>query len=535
MLHLTLNENDFQMKKKFNITGVCYPHLHYMMDTSQKMEVVMEMVEEGEYFIINRPRQYGKTTTLYLLGEELRKLDSYIPIEMNFQGVDEQWHQSDQTFARMFMHQLQKVLKYQDSDTLLTLLNKLAGEVHDMDTLSEAITSIVHQSATKLVLIIDEVDASSNYQPFLSFLGMLRTKYLARVKPQHATFHSIVLAGVHDIKSLKHKIRDTKDSQYNSPWNIAADFEVDMTFNPQEIAPMLEEYAEAEGVKMNVPAIAERLHYYTSGYPFLVTKLCKNIRDKILKKRKEQTNWTLEDVDASVQLLLKENNTNFDSLIKNLENHQDLYDLVFKIVIDHAIIAFNQYNPTIYKGILYGVFKPNGRIRIHNHVYEQLIYDYMASKVEVQMNTGNYHFENQFVQPSMKLDMEKILIKFQQFIKEQYSDKDRDFLEREWRLVFLAFVKPIINGEGYDFKEPQISQEKRLDIIVTFHQHRYIIELKRWYGSKAHEQGLDQLTDYLDIHGLAKGYLVIFDNRKEKSWESKHITHKGKSIFAVWV
>ena len=59
---------------------------------------------------------------------------------------------------------------------------------------------------------------------------MLRAKYLARVKPQHATFHSIVLAGVHDIKSLKHKIRDTDDSQYNSPWNIAADFEVDMNF-----------------------------------------------------------------------------------------------------------------------------------------------------------------------------------------------------------------------------------------------------------------------------------------------------------------
>jgi len=30
-------------------------------------------------------------------------------------------------------------------------------------------------------------------------------------------------------------------------------------------------------------------------------------------------------------------------------------------------------------------------------------------------------------------------------------------LRKEWRLVFLAFLKPIINGKGYDFKEPQVN------------------------------------------------------------------------------
>ena len=36
------------MKKKFNITGVCYPSMHYMMDTSQKMKEIMAMLEERE-------------------------------------------------------------------------------------------------------------------------------------------------------------------------------------------------------------------------------------------------------------------------------------------------------------------------------------------------------------------------------------------------------------------------------------------------------------------------------------------------------
>ncbi len=52
------------MKRKFNDTGLCVPHRHYMVDTSAKIEQIIQLVEAGEYFTINRPRQFGKTTTL---------------------------------------------------------------------------------------------------------------------------------------------------------------------------------------------------------------------------------------------------------------------------------------------------------------------------------------------------------------------------------------------------------------------------------------------------------------------------------------
>ena len=55
------------MQTKFNITGTCLPHLHYMMDNSAKLAGVMKMIVEGEYFTINRPRQYGKTTTMMIM------------------------------------------------------------------------------------------------------------------------------------------------------------------------------------------------------------------------------------------------------------------------------------------------------------------------------------------------------------------------------------------------------------------------------------------------------------------------------------
>ena len=120
-------------------------------------------------------------------------------------------------------------------------------------------------------------------------------------------------------------------------------------------------------------------------------------------------------------------------------------------------------------------------------------------------------------------------------MQEQYSKHDRDFLERHGRLVFLSFMKPILNGHGYDFKEVQISEERRLDVTITYYQHKYVAELKIWRGQVAHEEGLAQLSDYLDRLKLTEGYLLIFDHKEVKTWHSEWITYKNKKIFIVWV
>ncbi|MEM6319968.1 MAG: AAA-like domain-containing protein [Bacteroidota bacterium] len=520
------------MKKRFNITGTCFPEQHYLMDNSQKLAAIFELIESGAYFTINRPRQYGKTTSMIWLAKKLSKTEIYLPIELSFQGLDAQWYESDKKFAEMFIRQIIKSLKYTHS-TLTNFLSESIAKISDLQELSELITEFIHKINRKVVLFIDEVDASSNYEPFLKLLSMLRTKYLQRDRPSDATFHSIVLAGVHDIKSLKFKLRNPEDADYNSPWNIAVDFEVRMSFNPKEIAPMLVEYGEAEGVAMDVPTVAERLYYHTSGYPFLVSKLCLNIQNKVLPKKTERT-WTVEDVDAAVRILLDENNTNFDSLFKNLANHPDMYDLVQRILIEGESIPFNSHNPVIHKAIIYGIFKRNGQIKIHNRIYEQLIYNYMAS-VKLTSMRNRDSSPIQFQTENNGLDFKAVLLKFQQFMKENHSEKSLDFLEREGRIIFLAFLSPILNGQGYAFREVQTSMEKRLDIIVTHFQHRYIIELKKWYGKEYHKKGLKQLADYLDIHGVNDGFLVIFDSRKEKEYQSQEAEVEGKRVFMVWV
>ena len=75
------------LKKKLNDTGVCVPERHYMVDISGKIEQILEMVAQGDYFVINRPRQYGKTTTVYMLARHLKETSDYFPIKLSFEGL----------------------------------------------------------------------------------------------------------------------------------------------------------------------------------------------------------------------------------------------------------------------------------------------------------------------------------------------------------------------------------------------------------------------------------------------------------------
>jgi energy-coupling factor transporter ATP-binding protein EcfA2 len=518
-------------KRRFNITGLCFPEDNFMADISRKLDATLEMIEQGEYFVINRPRQYGKTTTLHTLENILQKTDEYLPLNISFEGIGDLIFDDERMFTSGFIELLAQQAGLNAPELEQPFLDA-AKEIDTMKKLSNAITFLLKKTDKKVVVMIDEVDKSSNNQLFVSFLAMLRYKFLDRKKIK--TFHSVILAGLHDVKSLKLKLRPDEEQKYNSPWNIAAEFKVDMNLQPFEIKPMLDDYVAERGVKMDTAAMSEDLFYYTSGYPFLVSKLCKILDEDILPT-KDEKEWTEADLEWAIKKLVLEKSTNSESLIKNLENNPDLYRIAYRILIDGKFKDYNTHDPIIDLGIMYGIFKNDNGIRIHNKIYEELIYHYMTSKTDTEIGGIGYPLSKNFELANKTLNMVLVLEKFQAFMREQYSKQDRDFLERHGRLVYLAFLKPILNGHGYDFKETQISEERRLDVVITFYQHKYVAELKIWRGEAAHAEGLDQLSDYLDRLKLTEGYLLIFDHSAVKTWDSGWITHKDKKIFIVWV
>ncbi len=501
--------------KEFNITGTCIPEMHYMVDTSNKLNKTIMLVKKGKYFIINRPRQYGKTTTLFLLNNILKETEDFLPIKISFEGIGDLIFEDEGRFCNGFLKLLQRTIEFENSG-LADFINSNKDTIESLDDLSYFITKIIRKANKKVVLMIDEVDKSSNNQLFLSFLGLLRNKYLLRNEGQDFTFHSVILAGVHDVKTLKIKLRPDEEHKYNSPWNIATDFNVDMSFSKEEIITMLDDYTENKGVNLDKEYFAERLYFYTSGYPFLVSKLCKIIDENIMDE--DKLLWEKEYMDLAVKELLKDSNTNFDSLIKNIENNEELYDFVKKLVLDNENISYIKTDEIIDMGSVYGILKEDeGNCKISNKIYEQLLYNHMMMKVirkDKNSIMSQYNYKAKFIKEDGSLDVKKILIKFSEFMKHEYSEKREAFLEADGRLLFLAFISPIINGTGFAFKEVQGGDEKRFDIVITYNKKMYVLELKRWSGESYHQRGLIQLGQYLEQYSLNEGYLLIFDFRR---------------------
>ncbi|MBS6601396.1 MAG: AAA family ATPase [Clostridium sp.] len=511
--------------KRFNTTGLCNPKKHYMVNISEKLEKIKALIENEEYFVINRPRQYGKTTTLTALENSLK--EKYLVISISFEGIGDIAFSNEEKFVIEFINLIEDILNCID-ENLSETFKKLSLGVCTLSNLSRLISKFIKKLDKEVILIIDEVDKSSNNQIFLNFLAMLRNKYLDREKGKAITFKSVILAGVYDIKNLKLKLRPEEERKYNSPWNIAVPFKVDMSLHKDGIKNMLDEYKKDKNLTFDTLKSSEFIYFYTNGYPFLVSRLCQIIDEDL------DSSWNDENMLKAVKLLLSEKNTLFDDVIKKVSNNKDLYEYIFDIVFNGEEKDFNIDNNIVDLGVTFGYFKEeDGKVKISNRLLEQRLYNYFVTNLKLR-NVAGYNIKANFIEGT-GLNIEKILIKFQEFMKEQYSSIDKNFLEREGRLLFLAFIKPIINGVGFAFKEVQISEEKRLDVVITYNKNKYIIELKIWRGEEYHEKGLKQLADYLHINNENKGYLLIFNFNKNKEYKKEKLIIEEKEIFQVFV
>lgn len=514
------------MKRRFNVTGVCVPEMHYMVDISEKIKKIEEMVEYGSYFTINRPRQYGKTTALNSLARKLR--ERYVVIKTSFEGVSDKMFESEEFFCREIFSVFADSVEFIDNE-LASVLRRHQRDIDSYNTLSRVITEMIKEIKKDVVLLIDEVDKNSNNRTFLKFLGLLRNKYLARNSGEDITFQSVILSGVHDIKNLKLAIRDENDKRFNSPWNIAEDFRVDMSFSNSEIESMLIEYSNDTGIKFDTSSISVSISSYTSGYPYLVSRICKIIDERLDKQ------WDIPGVQAAIKDILNEKSTLFDDVMKNIQNNKDIKRTVYNLLIKGQSITYNY--DAYEKGIMYGLFAQNGgKLVIHNKIFEERIYNYLLEDEKLlEMSEGITQVSiNQFIEHG-ELNMEKVLLKFQEFMYEEYRQEDERFYETHGRMIFLSFLKPILNGVGFRYVEPVTRQNKRMDLILTFNQKQYIVELKIWNGKKYEEKGISQLCEYLDIHRHDTGYLLVFNFNSNKELKAEWINVGTKKIFEVMV
>ena len=514
------------MAKIFNVTADCKLDKHYMVNIDGKLASIKKMIDAGDYFTINRARQYGKTTTLRALSRSLQK--DYYVVLLDFQTISnakfEVENQFSITFSKLFLrglamnslsddHQFQFAIKQLE----LQVQEKRAD--YELPELFERLADICAASDKPIVLMIDEVDSATNNQVFLDFLAQLRAYYIDRdVQP---SFQSVILAGVYDVRNLKRKLRTEEEHKVNSPWNIAADFNVDMSFSTEEIAGMLCEYEEDYHTGMDIGEMSRLLYDYTSGYPFLVSKLCKQMDQEVGRNGFEtgKTAWNKDGFCEAVKLLLSEKNSLFESLSEKLVSYPELNSMLKSLLFTGKNIVYNFYEPSINVATMFGFVKnQNGMLVVSNRIFETWLYNLYLSAADMQSKeiyTASLQDKNQFIVDG-HLNMRLVLEKFVMHFHELYGDSGESFIEDEGRKYFLLYLRPIINGTGNYYIESQTRGLRRTDIIVDYHGEQYIIEMKIWHGREYNNRGEKQLVAYLDDYHQKKGYMLSFNFNKNK-------------------
>ena len=512
------------MGRTFNVSAACRRSQHYMVDISGKLRQIRAMVERGEYFTINRARQYGKTTTLRELGELLR--EDYVVVSLDFQLFGNAKFKNENIFALSFGRSFLRELKMNRPE-FISECTELALETDvrqgregfELQELFEDLSDLCGELKREAVLIIDEVDSAANNQVFLDFLAQLRGYYIQR--EEKPTFRSVILAGVYDIKNVKRKFTPESEHKVNSPWNIAADFLVDMSFSVRDIEGMLKEYESDHGTGMEVSRIAGLIYDYTAGYPYLVSRICK-LNDERIKEGA----WEKAGILEAVSIMISENNALFDSLIEKLDVFPMLRKVLYLLLFQVKELPFNPDEEAINVARMFGFIKVrNHQVVVANRIFETRIYNYFLSMPKMQSNriyTTALQNKNQFVQNG-ELNMRLILEKFVVHFDELYGDQEQRFYEEDGRRYFLLYLRPIINGEGNYYIESRTRNMERTDVIVDYHGKQYVIEMKIWRGSTYHARGEEQLAEYLDYYRLKEGYMLSFNFNKKKEAGVKEI------------
>ena len=309
-----------------------------------------------------------------------------------------------------------------------------------------------------------------------------------------------------------------------------------MEFSATDIATMLQEYEQNHNTGMDITSISQMIFDYTSGYPFLVSRICKLTDEKIAGSQNfpnKASAWTKAGILEAIKILLTEQNTLFESLLNKLDDYPELRKGLWSLLFHGQSIVYNTDTEFINMAAMFGFIREeNGCAVVANRIFETRLYNFFLTSSDMQ-EQDIYKIalqdKNQFIHNG-HLNMKLVLNRFVSSFHDLYGDGTNAFLEEDGRKYFLLFLRPIINGTGNYYIESRTRDMKRTDVIIDYLGEQFVIEMKIWRGNEYHTRGEKQLTDYLDYYHLKKGYMVSFNFNKNKEIGVKQIVMGDKLL-----
>lgn len=279
------------------------------------------------------------------------------------------------------------------------------------------------------------------------------------------------------------------------------------------------------------PAAVDRIFDLGAGHPWLTNAMADQIVARDVTQRAIQI--TAAHVDAAKQTIIRERRTHIDSLVARLREPR--VQKILAPMIAGQVTGGDVLDDDLAYVIGLGLLtEENERLAIANPIYREVIPRALAHVQQLQLAQET----TWYVRSDGSLEVDKLLRAFQDFWRRDGHLAAEGFGYREAspHLMLMAFLQRVVNGGGRIEREYGLGR-RALDLRIHWRGARHAIEVKlRRQDSETETEAdaLDQVAAYLDLAGLDEGSLVMFDLRRETSWQNKitvrDVTHAGKRI-----
>ena len=495
------------MRKFFNIGGPCRPELHYMLPPERRLGNLNRLLDREEYFVLHAPRQTGKTTAVQAHCARLQEEGKYAPLHVTVEnahvaGSDVNWG------MRLILGAFRREAEAQLPPELRPPIPDPLPE--PAEALNEILTEWAERCPRPIALFLDEIDALID-ETLLSVLRQLRSGYTKRPRrfPQ-----SVALIGLRDVRDYKIRVREETESLGTaSPFNIITESLTLRNFTAAEVAELCHQHTQETGQSFTEETLAQ-VFELTQGQPWLVNALSRCVVDTVVP----EITQTIETghVEQAKEILILRRDTHLASLIDKLREER-VQRIIEPILVGEAMAMEVLDDDIAYVRDL-GLIAPTDPLQIANPIYNEVIPRALSSV----MQSNIPHQTARYVGPDGALDVPALLRAFQKFFR-RHSEAwlaRFEFQEAGPHLMLMAFLQRLVNAGGTVEREFAIGSG-RADIVVRWRDQVEVIEVKVRYGEGTEAEGVEQLVDYLERMGVEEGYLVIFDRRKEVSWDEK--------------
>lgn len=519
------------MERFFNTAGPNVIEDSYTLDPLKRFDLddMLMYIRQKRYFVLHAPRQTGKTSCMLALRDYLNAADDYIAVYANVEG------------GQASRNDVQSVVK----STVDTLAEEFRGvlkndlpleirrEVQDVGKDSMLATYLRRLSEAlpkPIVLILDEIDALVG-DSLVSILRQLRSGYANRPK---AFPQTVILCGVRDVRDYRIVLSNQDIVTGGSAFNIKAESLRLGNFSKEEIHELYMQHTDETGQKFD-EACFPLVWDATEGQPWLVNALAREATWSMKENRDRSVVITPEIMYRAQENLIYRRDTHIDILIDKL-NEPRVKRVIEPILSnsDEPVEALVPSDDIQYVEDMGLIKRERAKtIRIANGIYREIIPRELTWSTQQMMAQQPQWYQN----ADNSINMEKLLLEFQQFFREN-SDAwigKFDYAEAGPQLLLQCFLQRIVNGGGYIDREYGLGR-KRTDLLVRKPLtdgyggpiQRIVLELKIKRGAleKVIEDGLRQTSEYMDTVGsVDEGHLIIFDRSKDKTWDER-IWHK---------